>query len=106
MPAEDRDNPVRHPSSESDLSLMEFMREYPDDAACLDRLWRDPYAPDGHTAPCLRRERTRGVHPAKTKTAYTRDSCGPHVHPMKGTIFQKSTTSLHLLFYAIYLIAS
>ena len=29
-----------------------------------------------------------------------------HIHPMKRTIFEKSTTSLQLWFYAIYLIAS
>ena len=34
------------------LSLMEFIRAYPDDAACLDRLWRKRYAPDGHHARC------------------------------------------------------
>jgi transposase len=85
---------------------MEFMREYPDDAACLDRLWRDRYAPDGHTADCPRCERPRRFHRTKTRASYTCDTCGLHVHPMKGTIFEKSTTSLQLWFYAIYLIAS
>jgi hypothetical protein len=32
--------------------------------------------------------------------------CGHHVHPTAGTIFHKSSTSLHLWFYAIYLITS
>lgn len=82
------------------------MREFPDDAACLDRLWRDLYAPDGHTADCPRCERPRRFHRTKTRASYTCDTCGLHIHPMKGTIFQKSTTSLHLWFYAIYLIAS
>src|SRR5437016_9324860 len=41
MPANDRNQPIRQGSSDSDYSLIEFMREYPDDAACLDRLWRD-----------------------------------------------------------------
>lgn len=31
---------------------------------------------------------------------------GTHVHPTAGTIFHKSSTSLHLWFYAIYLISS
>src|SRR5215211_5392969 len=106
MAANDRNNPTRQGSSDSDFSLMEFMREYPDDAACLDRLWRDKYAPDGHHAHCLRCERERKFHRTKTRASYTCDSCGLHVHPMKGTIFEKSTTSLHLWFYAIYLVAS
>jgi transposase len=106
MAANDRNNPVRRGSSDSDYSLVEFMREYPDDAACLDRLWRDKYAPDGHHAHCPRCDRERKFHRTKTRASYTCDTCGLHVHPMKGTIFEKSTTSLQLWFYAIYLVAS
>lgn len=106
MAPRDRNNPTRRPSSDSQYSLMEFMREYPDDAACLDRLWRERYAPDGHTADCPRCERPRRFHRTKTRASYTCDTCGLHVHPMKGTIFEKTTTSLHLWFYAMYLMAS
>src|ERR1700730_4906840 len=102
----DRNNPVRRQSSESDYSLMEFMRMFPDDAACLDRLWRDRFAPDGHHTRCPRCERERKFHRTKTRASYTCDSCGLHIHPMKGTIFEKSTTSLHLWFYAAYLMTS
>src|SRR5437660_5389682 len=106
MAAKNRDKPKRYASSESDYSLIEFMREYPDDTACLDRLWRDRFAPDGHTADCPRCERPRRFHRTKTRASYTCDSCGLHIHPMAGTIFEKSTTSLHLWFYAIYLMVS
>jgi transposase len=104
--ANDRNNPTRRDSSDSDFSLVEFMREYPDDAACLDRLWRDKYAPDGHHAHCPRCDRERKFHRTKTRASYTCDHCGLHLHPMKGTIFEKSTTSLQLWFYALYLVAS
>src|SRR5438067_9332994 len=103
--AKNRNQPRRYDSSASDYSLMEFMREYPDDTACLDRLWRDRYAPDGHTADCPRCKRPRRFHRTKTRASYTCDTCGLHIHPMAGTIFEKSTTCLHLWFYAIYLIA-
>jgi transposase len=106
MAANDRNNPTRRESSASDYSLMEFMREFPDDAACLDRLWRERHAPDGHTADCPRCEKPRRFHRTRTRASYTCDTCGLHVHPMKGTIFEKSTTSLHLWFYAMYLMAS
>jgi transposase-like protein len=106
MAANDRNNPVNRPSSDSQMSLVEFMRAYPDDAACLDRLWRDRYAPDGHTADCPKCEKSRRFHRTKTRASYTCDSCGLHIHPMVGTIFEKSSTSLQLWFYAIYLIAS
>ncbi len=106
MAANDRNNPTRRPASASDYSLIEFMRDYPDDAACLDKLWRERYAPDGHTADCPRCEKPRRFHRTKTRASYTCDTCGLHIHPMKGTIFEKSTTSLQLWFYAIYLVAS
>jgi transposase len=102
----DRNNPTRRPSSESDYSMMEFMRAYPNDAACLDRLWRDRFAPDGHHAHCPKCDRERKFHRTKTRASYTCDSCGLHIHPMKGTIFERTTTSLHLWFYAMYLVAS
>ena len=106
MAANNRNEPTRRASSDSDYSLIEFMRQYPDDAACLDALWRKRFAPDGHHAQCPRCERERKFHRTKTRASYTCDTCGLHVHPMKGTIFEKSTTALHLWFYAMYLMAS
>lgn len=106
MAANDRNDPRRAASSDSDLSLVEFMREFPDDAACLDRLWRERYAPDGHHAHCPVCERERKFHRTKTRASYTCDTCGKHLHPMKGTIFERSTTSLQLWFYAMFLMAS
>jgi transposase-like protein len=85
---------------------MEFMQMFPNDAACLDQLWRDRFAPDGHHAHCPKCDRERKFHRTKTRAAYTCDTCGLHIHPQKGTIFERSSTSLHLWFYAIYLMAS
>ncbi len=106
MPPVDRNNPKRAMSSDSEISLMEFMREYPDDLACLDWLWRARYAPDGHTTHCPECDRTRRFHRVKDRPAYDCDTCGHHLHPLAGTIFHKSSTSLHLWFYAIWLITS
>jgi transposase-like protein len=82
------------------------MREYPDDATCLDSLWREKYAADGHHAQCPKEGRERKFHRIKTRACYACDSCGWQIYPTKGTIFEKSTTSLQLWFYAMYLIAS
>ena len=101
-----RNAPKRQRSSEADFSLMEFTRRYPDDAACLERLWREGYAPDGHHARCPRCERERKFHRTKTRASYTCDTCGLHVHPMKGTIFEGSPISLQLWFYVMYVMAS
>jgi len=40
------------------------------------------------------------------RSAYSCRYCGHHVYPTAGTIFHKSTTSLQLWFWAIYLMSS
>jgi transposase len=110
MPPANRHEPRRCDSSDSQFSLVEFMREFPDDAACLEHLWRSRYAPDGTHADCPKCERA-GVAFKKYATKQGRQSwtctaCGHHVHPTVGTIFQGSSTSLHLWYYAMYLMAS
>lgn len=88
---------------------MEFMKEFPDDAACLDWLWRSRYAADGEHAHCTRCKQVRTFKRYATKQrrqSWTCTSCGLHLHPTAGTIFHKSSTSLHLWFYAMYLMTS
>jgi transposase len=101
----DRNKPVRAEWSDSTYSLMEFMREFPDDATCLEWLWRTNHAPDGHTTFCPKCKQDRKFHRVKGRPSYDCDSCGYHLHPLKGTIFEKSATSLHLWFYAMYLMS-
>jgi transposase-like protein len=88
---------------------MEFMHDYPDDATCLEWLWRTRFAPDGTHAVCPRCEVTREFKrytTAQQRQSWTCTTCGHHVHPTAGTIFHKSSTSLHLWFYAMYLMSS
>ena len=88
---------------------MEFMREFPDDAACLEHLWRSRYSEDGEHADCPKCERERVFKKYATKQgrqSWTCTGCGHHIHPTAGTIFAKSSTSLHLWYYGIYLMAS
>jgi transposase-like protein len=109
MPPVDRNHPKRAKSSESTYSLMEFMREFPDDAACLEHLWRSRYAPDGEHAYCPRCGQVRAFKRYATKhqvQAWTCTSCTKKLYPTAGTIFHKSSTSLHLWFYAIWIITS
>ena len=109
MPKIDRNAPTRAASSESRYSLIEFMREYPDDATCLEWLWRNRYSEDGEHAECPKCEQVRcfkRYQTAQRRQSWTCSACGHHIHPTAGTIFHKSATSLHLWFYAIYLMAS
>src|SRR5215210_1736120 len=106
MPPVDRNKPVRAASSDSEYSMMEFMREFPDDSACLDWLWRQRFAEDGHTTHCPSCDRERRFHRVKDRPSYDCDTCGHHLHPTAGTIFHKSSTSLHLWFYAMFIMTS
>ena len=109
MPPVDRLKPTRGKSSESTLSLMEFMREFPDDNACLEWLWRNRYSADGETAHCTKCDQDRTFKRYKTaqrRQSWTCTGCGHHLHPTAGTIFHKSSTSLHLWFFAMYIMAS
>ncbi len=109
MPPVDRLHPIRAASSDSTYSVMEFMKKFPDDEACLEHLWRTRHSPDGETAHCPKCEQERRFKRYKTtqrRQSWTCTACGHHVHPTAGTIFAKSSTSLHLWFYAMYLMAS
>lgn len=109
MPPVDRNKPVRAKSSESRYSLMEFTREFPDDATCLEWLWRNRYSPDGEHAHCPKcdAERTfKRYETAQQRQSWTCNGCGHHLHPTAGTVFHKSSTSLHLWFYAAFLMTS
>jgi transposase-like protein len=85
---------------------MEFMREFPDDATCLDFLWHQRFANDSDQAQCPKCETLRKFHRVKSRPSYSCDTCGHHIHPTAGTIFHRSSTSLHLWFYAMYLMTS
>lgn len=109
MPPVDRQNPIRAASSESTCSLLEFAREFPDDESCLVWLWRERFAPDGEHAHCARcgTERVfKRYATAQKRPCWFCRTCGYRIHPMRGTIFERSSTSLQLWFYAMYLMAS
>ena len=109
MPPANRHEPKRAKSSQSDYSVTEFLAEFPDDAACLEHLWRSRYSEDGEHAECPKCERERVFKRYATtqgRQSWTCTGCGHHVHPTAGTIFAKSSTSLKLWFHAMYLMTS
>ena len=106
VPANEVNDRSGPPVRDSDYTLDEFAREYPDSDRCLDWLWRARFAPDGRHALCPRCGRERMFHRTRSRAAYTCDSCGLHVHPMKGTIFENTRVPLERWFYAIYLMGA
>ena len=109
MATRNRKNPTRCASSDSRYSLMEFEHEFPDDEACLQWLWKTRLSPDGEHAHCPKCNVERSFKRYATnqqRQSWTCVACGHHLHPTAGTIFHKSSTSLHLWFYAMYMITS
>jgi transposase len=103
MAARKRDSVERQASSDSTFSYAEFLQRFPDNAACLDYL-RDKFFSEG--TPCPKCAKPSKFHRIKGRSAYSCQHCGHHVYPTAGTIFHKTTVSLQLWFYAIYLMSS
>jgi transposase len=85
------------------MTYTDFMRLFPDNDACLDYLKAKFYA-DGTECPSC--GKPSKFHRIKGRSAYSCQFCGHHVYPTAGTIFHKSTTSLQLWFWAIFLMSS
>ena len=84
-------------------TLRDFERQFPDDAACLQWLRTFLYPEGVHCPKC---NKITKHHRVASRPSYSCDECGHHVHPTAGTIFHKSSTSLRLWFYAIYLMSA
>src|SRR2546426_6041342 len=98
-----RNQPRRGTASESRYTLFEFEKQFPDDAACLAYLMTERY-PDGVF--CEKCQKVTSHYREKARPSWSCQFCGHRVHPMVGTIFEDSATSLRLWFYGIYLMAS
>ena len=85
-------------------TIDDFNRQFPDDDACFEHL-RESRFPDGRAVCGLCKEETQH-HRVKGRPVYACDVCLTQISPMAGTIFEHSSTSLRLWYYAMYLMAS
>jgi transposase len=85
-------------------TFLQFEKEFPTDDACLEQI-KEQRFPGGVTV-CHKCERPRKHHRVTGRTAYACESCGNHIYPLAGTIFEKSTTKLRIWFHAMYLMGS
>ncbi|MCU1336518.1 MAG: transposase [Bryobacterales bacterium] len=85
-------------------TVADFNREFPTDDACLEQIKEDRFP--GGVAKCEKCGVERKHYRVTGRTAYACDHCGNHIYPLAGTIFEKTTTSLRLWFYAMYLMGS
>lgn len=80
-------------------TVREFFKRFPDDDACLKHLFEVRFG-QGHK--CPKCEREAKWYPLKGERAFSCQWCGHHIHPTVGTLFEASSTSLQLWFYAIF----
>jgi transposase-like protein len=85
-------------------TVQHFNEEFPNDDACLAHIAEERFP--GGVSRCEKCAVERKHHRVSGRTAYACDYCGNHIYPLAGTIFEKSTTSLRLWFYAMYLMGS
>ena len=81
-------------------TIKQFQKQFPTDESCLAHIFNQRF-PDGCKCPKCGKDT---FHPVKNRRSYA-CSCGYQVYPTEGTIFHKSSTSLVLWFYAIFLMA-
>lgn len=74
-------------------SIKQFKRDFPTDEACLDYIFK------------LRYPQAQGYYKVKKRKCYSHKTTKHQIHPLAGTIFHKSSTSLCDWFFAIYLFA-
>lgn len=82
------------------ITVRDFFKRFPSDEACLKHLFDTRF---GQEHVCPKCERDGNWYPIKAEKAFSCQWCGHHIHPMVGTIFERSRTPLQLWFYAIYL---
>jgi transposase-like protein len=85
-------------------TVRDFHNEFPHDSACLEYI-KEQRWPNG-MADCAKCGKATKHHRVGNRTAYACQSCGNHIYPLAGTVFEKSTTSLKTWFYAMYLMGS
>lgn len=81
------------------MTIQDFFRQFPDDDACLDHLFHTRYGDEPACPKCGEVGKFRRL---RKMPAYT-CNCGHHIHPMAGTPFERSRTSLQKWFYAMFL---
>lgn len=87
--------------SSEKFTISQFLLRFPTDEKCLEEIKQTRW-PKG-LVPCSKCNKETKHYKVTGRTAYACEFCGNHVFPLAGTVFDKTTTSLRLWFYAIYL---
>ncbi len=85
-------------------TVNDFNHDFPDDDACLDYIMGKRFP--GNVTTCDKCKVERKHYRIAGRKVYSCDHCGTQISPLAGTIFEKSSTSLKLWFYVMYLMGS
>ena len=85
------------------ITVQQFFKKFPNDDACLDHLMELRYGESLECPKCLKFGKFSRI---SKMPAYQCAWCGHHIHPMAGTPFERTRTSLQKWFYAIFLFIS
>ncbi len=80
-------------------TITEFRNDYPNDDACLDKIYKLRFT--GFVCPTCNSEKE--FTKVKNRRSYQCTYCGFQIYPTANTVFDKSTTPLTHRFYAIFL---
>lgn len=85
-------------------TFQQFDKDFPNDDACLEQIKEQRFP--GGVANCRKCAKPRKHYRVHGRTAYACETCGNHIYPLAGTIFEKSSTALRIWFHAMYLMGS
>ena len=86
-------------------TFQQFDHDFPTNDACLEEI-KEQRFPGGVTDCHKCNQKPKKHYRVKGRTAYACETCGNHIYPLAGTIFEKSSTPLRIWFHAMYLIGS
>ena len=84
-------------------TIKDLRRDFPDDESCLQYIFDNRYG-DLKTCPKCGVVGTK-FYRIKTRMSFKCATCLQHIYPLRGTIFEKSTTPLTDWFHALYLLS-
>lgn len=85
------------------FTITEFRKLYPNDSACLDKLFRLRFSDITNCPSCHKKFNYRRI---TTRRSYQCKYCYFQLYPTAGTPFEKTRTPLTFWFYSIYLMTA
>ncbi len=84
-------------------TISRLKKEFPNDITCLEYIFNKKFG-QAFTCPKCKHKKSK-FHRVSKRKCYSCQWCSFQIHPLKGTIFEKSSTPLNLWFFAIFLMS-